>query len=157
MMLTGGVIDMPVSKKHKLVGRDKSYRPIGNRHREDEEGDDVYTFDVLRPYNQLGFYPGWSIGIEPPYWQSLRRFGFNRDGGRCANCGQAFSFKKLFAHHVVAKEAGGTDSARNIFTVCEPCHNRIHDHYSQLIESGDCAPNVPMIPVDTVLDTEQGV
>jgi Zn finger protein HypA/HybF involved in hydrogenase expression len=72
--------------------------------------------------NNLGYWYGWSFGIEPPYWQELRAFVFERDGFKCEKCGKKFPPALLQAHHRHAKEDGGEDSARNLATMCADCH-----------------------------------
>jgi 5-methylcytosine-specific restriction enzyme A len=42
---------------------------------------------------------------------------------RCAYCGAP----SKIAHHIVAKDRGGSDERGNLTGVCARCHNRIHD------------------------------
>lgn len=63
----------------------------------------------------------------PPYWGDLRMYVFRRDKYRCNKCHKVFrDEKKLDAHHVEWRENGGSDNPKNLVTVCEPCHDKIH-------------------------------
>ena len=73
-------------------------------------------------FNVLGFWWGWAQGIEPPYWEDLRLFVFRRDAYRCYGCGDVFGMSGLQCHHIEPKETGGSDSARNLRTLCKDCH-----------------------------------
>lgn len=76
----------------------------------------------IADFNDLGFWYGWAEGITPPYWEDLCHFVFQRDNFRCQKCSSQLPTSKLTAHHIVAKEEGGTDSARNLMTLCKDCH-----------------------------------
>lgn len=77
---------------------------------------------TVRRFNYLGYWHGWTQGKEPPYWNSLRNYIFKRDGYTCAKCKEVFKASDLVAHHIVPKEAGGIDGARNLITMCKTCH-----------------------------------
>jgi hypothetical protein len=76
----------------------------------------------ITDFNKLGFWYGWSIGVTPSYWDELRLYVFRRDQFVCNTCGSRRPTDKLNAHHIIAKEQGGTDSARNLMTLCVDCH-----------------------------------
>lgn len=67
----------------------------------------------------------WEKNKFPPYWGDLRLYVFRRDGYRCDRCHKKFGEKKLDAHHISWRPKG-SDNPRNLATVCEPCHNKIH-------------------------------
>lgn len=73
-------------------------------------------------FDSLGFWYGWQFGIVPPYWDALREYVFRRDNHTCQKCQQRLKPSLLRCHHVQAKEEGGTDSARNLTTLCAECH-----------------------------------
>lgn len=60
----------------------------------------------------------------PENWNSLRHFIFNRDGNRCVICGSAIN---LHCHHIVPIGLGGSNSPKNLVTLCDYCHSLIHD------------------------------
>lgn len=76
----------------------------------------------IADFNKLGFWYGWAMGMYPPYWDELRLFVFRRDNFTCTACGARLSSTQLQAHHIVPKEDGGTDSARNLTSLCGLCH-----------------------------------
>jgi len=77
---------------------------------------------IIEDFESLEHWPGWSMGIEPPYWNALRQYVFERDFFTCQVCGVRFPKKKLVAHHIIPKEDGGIDSAKNLITVCLDHH-----------------------------------
>jgi len=84
-------------------------------------------------WEALGFWYGWAIGKTPPYWDALRRYVWGRDDKHCARCGDTIDLNVMICHHIHPKEDGGSDSARNLVTLCRKCHNYLHDtNYSQL-------------------------
>lgn len=78
--------------------------------------------ETVKNFKKLGWWWGWERGIEPPYWEDLRRWVFSRDNHTCQKCHKMFSIGNLNAHHIEPKESGGTDSARNLLTLCNECH-----------------------------------
>lgn len=73
-------------------------------------------------FNDLGFWYGWAEGRTPPYWEELCHYVFQRDEFRCQRCMSRLPQERLTAHHIAPKESGGTDSARNLVTLCKDCH-----------------------------------
>lgn len=73
-------------------------------------------------FEDLGFWWGWDKGIAPPYWEDLRSYVFARDDHTCQSCKQRLKKKLLVCHHIIPKEKDGADSARNLLTLCHPCH-----------------------------------
>lgn len=54
--------------------------------------------------------------------RSLRFQVLRRDGHRCHYCGATAAEAKLTVDHVTATALGGTDTADNLVTACEPCN-----------------------------------
>ena len=86
-------------------------------------GNDITSFE------RLGHWYGWALGIEPIYWEALRKYVFHRDRYTCHDCEKKLPPSELRCHHVVAKEIGGSDSARNLRTLCADCHLDEHPIY----------------------------
>jgi len=76
----------------------------------------------ITDFNNLGWWYGWNLGIEPPYWEDLRLYVLRRDDFTCQSCHNRFSAKDLVCHHILPKETGGVDGARNLGTMCLVCH-----------------------------------
>lgn len=67
----------------------------------------------------------------PPDWNSRRKKVYERDGYECQNCGRqggSTGHSELHAHHIVPKEKGGTHKLSNLISVCEQCHESIHNN-----------------------------
>lgn len=54
-------------------------------------------------------------------WRRLREACIRRDGG-CVVCE---SRVRLFAHHLVARDAGGADDLSNLVALCAACHGTL--------------------------------
>jgi len=62
--------------------------------------------------NQKGFY-------------NVKAYVLHRDGYQCKKCKTKKG--KLHVHHVVFRSNGGTDTPSNLMTLCEDCHDRLHN------------------------------
>ena len=62
--------------------------------------------------NQKGFY-------------NVKAYVLHRDGYQCKKC--KTKKDKLHVHHVVFRSNGGTDTPSNLITLCEDCHDRLHN------------------------------
>lgn len=92
----------------------------------------------VKDYNDLGHWWGWQYGIEPDYWNNLRIHTFRRDNYTCQRCHSRLPVAELICHHIHPKERHGIDGARNLITMCHPCHNYLHDANDKgTLEPGD--------------------
>lgn len=82
-------------------------------------------------FEKLGHWYGWAQGIEPIYWEALRLYVLRRDRFTCQKCYRKLLPSELRCHHVIRKEDGGTDSARNLITLCAECHLDEHPIYAE--------------------------
>jgi len=70
------------------------------------------------------------VGEYPSDWESRRKHVYERDDYKCQNCGRVggeAGESNLHAHHIVPKKKGGTHKMSNLVSVCEQCHNAIHN------------------------------
>lgn len=67
----------------------------------------------------LGYPSNWSF-------KSLRTK--SEDGLKCAICGVGGADEELHVHHIVFRSRSGTNSARNLVTLCFRHHQEQHDH-----------------------------
>jgi hypothetical protein len=56
--------------------------------------------------------------------ERIRNEVWRRDGGKCAECGSVY---KLEFDHMVPVAKGGSNTARNLRILCEPCNRRKSD------------------------------
>lgn len=57
-------------------------------------------------------------------WAEMRHAVLDRDDSTCQGCGA--EDVALQVHHIVPLSCGGTNTFRNLISLCEECHGRIH-------------------------------
>lgn len=57
--------------------------------------------------------------------ENLRMACLMRDGYTCQQCGKKNI--RLEAHHLIYREHGGKDTLSNLLTLCEKCHDQVHE------------------------------
>lgn len=75
---------------------------------------------------QLGLISGAVVYARPPedVWRALARVTRSEDGLRCNICGARD--EELHVHHIIHLQHYGTNHARNLVTLCHPCHLAQH-------------------------------
>ena len=58
-------------------------------------------------------------------WFSVSRSVKERDGFRCIKCGAT---ENLEVHHIIPVSKGGSNSMRNLITLCHNCHKKQPRH-----------------------------
>lgn len=58
-------------------------------------------------------------------WQEMRSAVLERDDYTCQGCGTDVEHDTPI-HHIVPLGCGGTNTYRNLITLCETCHGKIH-------------------------------
>jgi len=58
-------------------------------------------------------------------WQQMREAVLERDDYTCQGCGSDVQHNAPI-HHIVPLGCGGTNTYRNLITLCEQCHGKIH-------------------------------
>lgn len=62
---------------------------------------------------------------------------YSAQKGKCRICGQELELEKIYCHHVIPKELGGTDEYKNLIIVHADIHKLIHsinkDEITELI------------------------
>jgi hypothetical protein len=56
-----------------------------------------------------------------PLSEEVQLYVWNRDGGKCVKCGSQFN---LEYDHIIPVSKGGSNTARNIQLLCEPCNRK---------------------------------
>ena len=72
---------------------------------------DVKRWDYKKG-NQKGFY-------------NVKSYILHRDGYQCRKCKTKKG--KLHVHHVIFRSNGGTNTPSNLITLCESCHEKLHN------------------------------
>jgi 5-methylcytosine-specific restriction endonuclease McrA len=67
---------------------------------------------------------GYQKGFNYEF-SSRREAILNRDNYTCQICGKKNI--RLEVHHIIYRSQGGTNDENNLITLCEDCHNAIHD------------------------------
>ncbi|QTA79211.1 HNH endonuclease domain-containing protein, RRXRR domain-containing [Desulfonema limicola] len=57
--------------------------------------------------------------------ENLRIAALMRDDYKCQNCNKKNI--RLEAHHIIPRSMGGKDTIKNLITLCESCHEKVHD------------------------------
>lgn len=65
----------------------------------------------------------------PSDWPQRRREVLQRDEYMCRNCERHEDMRgvSLEVHHIVPRRRGGTHHKANLMTLCEHCHDRVHN------------------------------
>jgi RHS repeat-associated protein len=60
------------------------------------------------------------------YTKDQKAEGLEKQGGRCAGCGQQLTLDDAKGHHMERHADGGATDADNLAVVCDPCHKLLH-------------------------------
>lgn len=81
----------------------------------------AYTRSIICLNREYLDYPG--------NWEFKRYRTKHRDGYACNSCGKLeANGVKLHVHHIIFRSNSGTNSYRNLVTLCFKCHQKQHDH-----------------------------
>ena len=58
---------------------------------------------------------------------NIKAFILHRDNYKCKSSQKVKHSDKLHVHHVIFKSKGGSDTPSNLITLCEKCHNDLHN------------------------------
>jgi len=74
----------------------------------------------------------------PSDWKHKREEVLEKYEHECANCGKKEEERgtRLEVHHIVPREAGGTDKLSNLAPLCVPCHFAVHHADTQAPTGG---------------------
>ena len=59
--------------------------------------------------------------VGPPVAPDTRQFVWDRDGGKCRECGRD---RDLQFDHIIPRALGGSSNAENVQLLCGPCNRR---------------------------------
>ena len=58
---------------------------------------------------------------------NVKAYVLHRDGYICQHCKGKSKDPKLHCHHIIFRSKNGTDAPENLITLCETCHNALHE------------------------------
>jgi len=82
------------------------------------------SFDIHKISNSDVKNHDYQNGKQKGFY-NVKAFVLHRDGYKCQHC--KVQKVKLHVHHIVFKSEGGTNSPDNLITLCESCHNKLHE------------------------------
>lgn len=59
---------------------------------------------------------------------NVKKYLYQKYGGRCEVCGKKFEFQRLTGHHIIMKCKGGRITRKNILLACYYCHFDVINH-----------------------------
>lgn len=102
----------------KLINQLKSLLPISKVVLE------TATFDMAKMNNPDIINVQYQQGVQYNF-ENIKAYILARDNYQCQS-GKKGCCEKLHVHHVVFRSKGGTDTAKNLLTLCEKHHQSLH-------------------------------
>jgi hypothetical protein len=90
-----------------------------------------------------------------PYWDTIRKTVYARDGYRCRACGR--SHCKLNAHHIVLLRVSKSNDMRMLITLCDECHAEIEQKGIKILQSGGHKNDVVRMTYRYLIEKRQRV
>jgi hypothetical protein len=125
------------SKKNAIL---RVAQDIANRGRVGEivlEDVQIDTQKLMNP-NIRGVQ--YQEGFSKDYY-NLREAVLYRDNHICRICDE--KNMRLEVHHIQPREGGGTDRAENLITLCQPCHEAVHQGTAIIFNDPDFDGKLP--------------
>jgi len=84
------------------------------------------SFDIHKIVNPLVNGKDYQQGSQKDYY-NVKAFVLHRDNYKCQSKRNVKHSKKLHVHHIVFRSQGGSNAPGNLITLCETCHNDLHN------------------------------
>jgi hypothetical protein len=84
---------------------------------------ELASFDIHKISTPDVKFGGYKSGNQKGFY-NVKAYVLNRDGYQCQKC-KAVNVK-LHVHHIIFKSNGGTNTADNLISLCEKCHDKLH-------------------------------
>jgi hypothetical protein len=84
---------------------------------------ELASFDIHKITNPNVEGKDYQEGVQKDYY-NVKAYILDRDGYQCQKC--KTKKDKLHVHHIVFRSKGGTDTPSNLITLCEGCHDKLH-------------------------------
>lgn len=90
-----------------------------------DNGGVISTTEWIRQESYSDFLGSVEMRDYPDDWDDLRGAVLKRDDYECQSCPNNED-RKLNVHHIVPLGCGGTNTLRNLISLCSRCHGRVH-------------------------------
>lgn len=94
---------------------------------------EIAEFDIHKIKNPDIKGKEYQEGEMKDYY-NVKQYVLDRDNHTCQYCKGKSKCKRLNVHHIQFKSSGGGNSPLNLITLCEDCHNDLHDNKITLSE-----------------------
>lgn len=82
------------------------------------------SFDIHKISNPVVGIWDYQNGNQKDFYK-IKAYILHRDKHRCQKCKAKNT--KLHVHHIVFRSNGGTNAPSNLITLCESCHDKLHE------------------------------
>ena len=89
------------------------------------------SFDIHKITNSDVEGVGYQEGKQKGYYNT-KAYVLNRDKYKCQSRQKIKHSEKLHVHHIKFRSNGGTNTPCNLITLCEFCHNNLHQNRFEL-------------------------
>ena len=87
---------------------------------------ELASFDIHKITNPDVSGKEYQEGVQKDFY-NIKSYVLHRDGYKCQSKQKIVHSKKLHVHHIQYRSNGGSDTPTNLITLCETCHNNLHD------------------------------
>ncbi len=87
---------------------------------------ELASFDIHKITNPDVSGKEYQEGVQKDFY-NIKSYVLHRDGYKCQSKQKVVHSKKLHVHHIQYRSNGGSDTPTNLITLCETCHNNLHD------------------------------
>jgi 5-methylcytosine-specific restriction endonuclease McrA len=87
---------------------------------------ELASFDIHKITNPDVKGAGYQEGAQKGYY-NVKAYVLHRDGYKCQSGRKCKHGPQLHVHHKVFRSQGGGDEPSNLVTLCETCHDDLHD------------------------------
>lgn len=104
----------------KVINRVKEILPVSHINIE------VAAFDIQKIKNPDISGTDYQNGEQKGFW-NVREYVLYRDNHSCKYCNGKSKDPILEVHHIIPHSQEGTDKPDNLITLCETCHEKVHN------------------------------
>lgn len=87
---------------------------------------ELASFDIHKITNPEVSGKDYQNGVQKDFY-NVKSYIVHRDNYKCQSGQKITHSKKLHVHHIQFRSNGGSDTPSNLITLCETCHNNLHD------------------------------